>query len=164
MENRKIPRHRRTIHRLGLIVAGIGVLLFLSTFVSAVMNFGEFNDFRGRAKSMGARAVGGMVLIMVGMGMAAVGATGAAGAGLNLDPEQARKDLEPWARLQGGLTKDALDEMGIDLPQIAAGLGGGASQAETLEERLRGLHALHQDGILSDEEYRREKRELLDEE
>jgi hypothetical protein len=35
---------------------------------------------------------------------------------------------------------------------------------ETLEQRLRSLHALYKHGILSEEEYRREKQEILDRE
>ena len=65
-----------------------------------------------------------MFLMIAGGVLATVGAAGAAGSGLKLDPEQARKDLEPWARLGGGLTKDSLDEMGIDVPKIAGGITG----------------------------------------
>jgi hypothetical protein len=114
---------------------------------------------------MGLRAVGGIFMIIAGMAIAGIGAAGAAGSGLNLDPEKAREDLEPWARLQGGLTKASLDEMGVDLPKITAALGGTkTATSETFEERLRGLHALYKDGILSEEEYLREKQELLDRE
>jgi hypothetical protein len=44
----------------------IGILLFLSTFVTAIANFGNFDNFEGRVKSMGFRALGGMVLFIVG--------------------------------------------------------------------------------------------------
>jgi uncharacterized OB-fold protein len=32
-----------------------------------------------------------------------------------LDPEKARKDLEPYSRMTGGMVKDALDEAHINL-------------------------------------------------
>jgi len=163
MNNRQISPQRKGVYRAGQIVAVVGGLLFLSTFVSAIANFGDFTDFEGRVKSMGFRALGGMVLVMVGAGMMGYGVAGAAGSMLNLDPEKAREDLEPWARMSGGLTKASLDEMGIDLPKIAGGLAGGNREpGESLEQRLRSLHNLHKDGILSDEEYQREKQELLD--
>jgi hypothetical protein len=146
-------------------MAAIGLLMFLSVFVSAALHFGDFSNFESDARSMGLRAVGGMLLMIAGMATLMVGAAGAAGSGLNLDPEKAREDLEPWARLQGGLTKASLDEMGVDLPKITDALAGKkTASGETLEARLRGLHALYKDGILSEEEYRREKQELLNRE
>lgn len=165
MNNRQITPQRKTLYRVGQIVAAVGVLSFLSVFVSAALSFGDFTNFESDVRSMGLRAVGGMLLIIVGMGLTAVGAVGPAGSGLNLDPEQARRDLEPWARMKGGLAKDALDELGVDLPKIASNLAGkvgGAAGGESLESRLRGLHALYKDGLLTEEEYRREKQQLLD--
>jgi hypothetical protein len=163
--NRQISPERKKLYRAGQIVAVVGLLTFLSVFVSGALHFGDFSNFDNHARSMGLRAVGGMFMIIAGMAMAGIGAAGAAGSGLNLDPEKAREDLEPWARLQGGLTKASLDEMGVDLPKITAALGGTkTATSETFEERLRGLHALYKDGILSEEEYLREKQELLDRE
>lgn len=163
MKNLQISPQRKGVYRAGQIIVVVGVLMFLSTFVSAIANFGNFDNFEGRAKSMGFRALGGMVMIMVGTGMMGYGVGGAAGSMLNLDPEQARKDLEPWARMSGGLTKASLDEMGVDIPKIAGALAGGRQEpGESLESRLRGLHNLYKDGILSEEEYQREKQQLLD--
>jgi len=166
MPNRQVSTQRKAQHRLGTIFVAVGMLMFLSVFVSAALHFGDFSDFEVRVRSMGLRAVGGMALMIGGFVLITLGVAGAAGAGLKLDPEQARKDLEPWARMSGGLTKDSLDEMGVDLPQIAGALTGAAagksSTGETLEARLRGLHALYKDGILSQAEYEREKQELLD--
>lgn len=169
METRQISQQRKSLYRIGQIMAGIGLLSFLSVFVSAALNFGDFSEFDGQVRSMGLRAVGGMFLMIAGGILASIGAAGAAGSGLNLDPEQARRDLEPWARMSGGLQKASLDEMGIDVPKIASsittGLSGGAQRSgESLEDRLRGLHALHKDGILTEAEYLREKQELLDRE
>jgi hypothetical protein len=36
-----------------------------------------------------------------------IGARGAAGSGLVLDPEKARQDLEPWSRMGGGIVPGA---------------------------------------------------------
>ena len=102
--------------------------------------------------------------MMIGGGFLCILAIGGvAGSGFNLDPDQARKDLEPWARLHGGLQKDALDEMGINIPHIVDALTNRTTASgETFADRLRSLHALYKEGILSEEEYLREKQELLD--
>jgi hypothetical protein len=163
MPIRQITPERKTLYRAGQIIGVLGLLSFLSTFVSAALNFGDFTNFESDVRSMMLRAVGGMIMMILGGVLTTIGAAGPAGSGLNLDPEKARQDLEPWARMQGGLAKDTLDEMGVDLPKIAARLAGGnRAEAETLESRLRGLHALYKDGILSEQEYQREKQELLD--
>lgn len=162
MENRQIPEHRRVIHRLGLILVILGGLSFFSVFASVAIQAGNPGNIGSQGQSMAIRAFGGMGLMVVGKVMMIYGFVGAAASGLNLDPQQMRQDLEPWARMQGGLTKDALDEMGVNLGGIAEGLAGRtAANGESLEQRLRGLHALFQDGILSEDEYRRAKQDIL---
>ncbi len=150
-----ISPQRQILHRVGLIIAGLGVLSFLSVFVTAAFGIGS----EGTASQ---RAVGGFLMIIAGGAMSTLARGGPAGVGLLLDPERARKDLEPWARLSGGLKKDELDEMGINIPAIVESLAGRTtSTGESFEQRLRGLHALYKDGILSEAEYQREKQELL---
>jgi hypothetical protein len=163
MTKPQISANRKTLFRAGQIIGVLGLLLFLSTFVSAALNFGDFSNFESDTRSMALRAVVGMIMMLAGGVLTSIGIAGAAGSMLNLDPEKAREDLEPWARMSGGLTKASLDEMGIDIPKIAGALAGKSSEAaESLESRLRGLHNLYKDGILSEEEYQREKQELLD--
>jgi RNA polymerase subunit RPABC4/transcription elongation factor Spt4 len=58
------------------------------------------------------RVITGMVLMMAG-GMKHVGAKGWAGSGIVLDPEKARKDVEPWSRMGGGVEQDALSEVEV---------------------------------------------------
>jgi hypothetical protein len=163
MLKRHITPERKALFRAGQIIGVLGLVSFLSVFVSAALNFGDFSNFEADTRSMMLRGVIGMIMMIAGGALTTVGIAGAAGSMLNLDPEQAREDLEPWARMQGGLTKASLDEMGVDIPKIAGALTGGAGKSgETMEQRLRGLHALYKDGILSEEEYLREKQELLD--
>jgi hypothetical protein len=59
--------------------------------------------------------------------MRAVAARGKAGSGLVLDPQQAREDVEPWSRMQGGVIKDTLDEAGINLEQVSKNLTNAAT-------------------------------------
>ncbi len=164
--SREISPDRKSLYTLGMVVSGAGFLLFLSVFVTSFLSFGDFTDFHNRMTSFGFRALGGVLLLIMGTKLRMLAAHGPAGSGLVLDPEQARRDMEPWSRMSGGMTKDALDEMGVDVPRIVDALSGGSSTAdaaaETFEQRLRSLHALHKDGLLTDEEYRREKQELLD--
>lgn len=65
-------------------------------------------------RNMMIRALGGMGLMVLGGLLMRVGAAGWAGAGVVLNPEQARKDLEPWARMGGGVLQDALSEVDLD--------------------------------------------------
>jgi hypothetical protein len=75
------------------------------------MNFGNFDNFEGNARSSMARGFGGMALMFAGGILMNLGRHGAAGSGLLLDPRKSRKDLEPWSRAAGGMTSDALDEI-----------------------------------------------------
>jgi len=72
---------RKLLYYGGIVVTGIGFLLFLSNFL-------------GSGISMGA-ALGGMFLVAAGGFMRSIGAKGLAGSGVILDPERARKDVEP---------------------------------------------------------------------
>lgn len=64
-------------------------------------------------EAVAARAIGGMLLIGLGAAMMRVGRSGFAGSGILLDPEKARKDLEPWNRAAGGMANDALEEVDL---------------------------------------------------
>jgi len=115
---RKISEERKTAYYFGMVLMIIGGLLFASTFLTAVMDIGDFPDFDefdAHAKSAAIRAFGGMALLIIGGIIRGVGARGLAGSGVVLDPEQARQDLEPYTRMAGGMVKDALDEAEITI-------------------------------------------------
>ncbi|MHC5145965.1 MAG: zinc-ribbon domain-containing protein, partial [Planctomycetota bacterium] len=80
-------------------------------------------------------------LIIAGGGIRSVAARGTAGSGLVLDPEKAREDLEPWARMGGGMVKDALDEADIDLKN----LGGGAQPEKVIMIKCRECGKLNEE-------------------
>ena len=109
--NRDISSDRKAIYYTGMGCIALGALLFFSTFVSACNNFGNFDNFEGRAQSMMGLSLGGMALIVAGGFLMNLGRHGAAGSGVMLDPKRARKDLEPWNRAAGGEANDALDEI-----------------------------------------------------
>ncbi|HPA46474.1 MAG TPA: zinc-ribbon domain-containing protein [bacterium] len=112
---RQISEGRKGAFYAGTALMIFGGLLFASVFVSGIANFGNFENFHGNARSMAARAFGGMALMMVGGIIHGIGARGLAGSGVILDPEQAREDLEPYSRMTGGMIKDTLDEADIHL-------------------------------------------------
>tara|TARA_R110001592_G_scaffold188751_1_gene434127 strand:- start:215 stop:697 length:483 start_codon:yes stop_codon:yes gene_type:complete len=158
MANRDISEGRKTIYYVGGGLMILGVLTFGSVFVTSALNFGNFDNFHERARSSGLRAISGMAMMIVGALVSNVGRVGLAGSGVILDPQQARKDVEPWSRMGGGMLKDTLDEAEIDL----SGLGTHKTETPTLAEQLRELHALREEGILTEEEYQREKAEILE--
>ncbi|QDU86991.1 hypothetical protein Pla175_03450 [Pirellulimonas nuda] len=156
MPNREIPESRKALYHAGQVVAVIGLLTFLSTFVIGAFYFGDFSNFHSLVRNQMLRAIGGMVMIVAGGAMMNVAARGVAGSGLTLDPQRARGEVEPWTRMAGGMAKDALDEAGLDLRALTA------AADIPFDEKLRRLHALWQDGILREDEYLREKQDLLD--
>lgn len=156
MPRREISEERKAAYYFGMLLSAVGLLLFLSVFVSGCANFGNFSDFDGQMKSSAARALGGMACIAIGQVMMNIGRSGLAGSGVKLDPQEARTDLEPWSRMQGGVIGDALDEAGINL-------GGSADQSDLpFDEQLRRLKALKTDGLITPEEYQEAKRKILD--
>lgn len=110
---RRISPERKATYYVGNGLALFGLLLFLSTFLSAALNFGNFNNFEARGRSMVLRSIIGMGLMIAGGVIANLGSRGLAGSGMLLDPEKAREDLEPWNRMAGGMTNDALSEVGV---------------------------------------------------
>jgi hypothetical protein len=98
-----------------------------------------------------------------------IGSRGLAGAGVVLDPQQARKDLEPWSRMAGGMAKDALEAADIhpgggpgDHP-VSGNQPAPGETSLTFDERLRRLEKLRSDGLISEEEYRQKRAEMLEE-
>jgi len=153
---RQVPPERKTIYYVGAAVGVIGFLCFISVFISGALHFGDFSNFEQHGRSEVIRAVLGMVMIMVGVFLTRIGRMCMAGSGIKLDPEEARRDVEPWARMTGGVVKDAIDEAGIQL--------GCQSSAEDLpfDERLRRLQKLRQDGLVSEQEYETTKKKILE--
>lgn len=116
---------RKTLYYVGGGLMVLGFLLFISNF---------FLMGTGSMSGTSARAIGGMVLMISGAFLRNVGARGAAGSGLILDPKQAREDLKPWAQTAGGLVKDALAEVRPD---------GAAEQVAVVKVRCPKCKALN---------------------
>ena len=108
---RQIPPGRKAIYYVGMGLAALGAISFLSTFFTFAAHFGDFSNFEENARSGMYRAFGGMALIFVGTVLMGIGRAGAAGSGVVLDPQKAREDLEPWNRMRGGMVNDTLSEI-----------------------------------------------------
>jgi len=120
--NKEISDERKMMYQIGMVLMVIGFLLFVSVFVTHIMNFGDFGDveqtgnfdnFKHRAKNQMFRAIGGIVLIGIGKLLQSLGRNGVAGSGLILDTQRERKDLEPINRMLGGQLNDALEESNL---------------------------------------------------
>jgi Double zinc ribbon len=85
---------RSPMFYVGNAVALIGVLLFLSTFVTFLMNFGNFANFENQVRSDGFRALGGMALIFIGTSMAGIGGGKIIGRRLVQNIEQLRDQIQ----------------------------------------------------------------------
>jgi len=138
-----------------MLLGVIGFLTFGSVFVSGAMHFGDFSNFQEQTRSEMTRAIVGMGLMIAAGVLTAIGRAGVAGSGVILDPERARRDVEPWSRMTGGVVKDALDEASINL--------GGTKAPESLpfDEQLRRIHKLREEGIISEQEYQTKKQQIL---
>ena len=110
----EISGGRKAAYYLGGMLMVIGILMFLSTFVLFMANFGNFGNFAGMAKQTFFLAIGGMSLMAIGGIVRGVGACGVAGSGLKLDPDQAREDLKPYSHMAGRMIGDALGEIAKD--------------------------------------------------
>ena len=138
--SRKISEGRKATFYIGTGLMVLGGLSFLSVFVTAIGNFGDFSNFEENARSEMARGFGGMILLIVGIVIRTVGARGLAGSGVVLDPEKAREELEPYSRMAGGMVKDVLDEADVKLG------GGGSGPEEVIMIRCTKCGTLNEDG------------------
>lgn len=113
MTGRDVSDGRKALYYLGMILSIVGILIFLSVFVTFAAGFSDPLGAVSQGPSMMLRAFCGMILAAIGNGLRVVGSRGMAGSGLLLDPQQARRDVEPWSRMGGGMLADAIDESGL---------------------------------------------------
>jgi len=108
---KKISNERKALYYVGMGMMIIGVILFLSVFVTAFT--GDPFEMMNSGRNPMANGFVGFVMIFIGSIIMNIGARGAAGSGLILDPDKAREDLNPYASAAGRLINDALDEVDV---------------------------------------------------
>lgn len=133
---RQISPDRKAIYYGGMALSFVGILMFLGAFLTFA-NAGRNFDPDGAFGAWGIAAMG-MILAASGRALMRVGVRGLSGSGLMLDPERARRDLEPWARSTGGLADDALSEM----PTLRETLGANPAPPP-IQVRCRACRALN---------------------
>ena len=111
-DQRRIPTERKVLFYGGMALSAVGLLMFLSWFVALAASFGNHDSSAADwVPKQFMITFAGMILMAIGKGMMHVGSKGLSGAGIVLDPEQARRDVEPWSRMSGGMLNDALSEV-----------------------------------------------------
>lgn len=103
MAQRKISSARKVIYGLGVVLLTAGALVFLSTFLSAALHFGDFFQFAERSRSMAVRAVLGVALMVGGVVLQAAGGSNRTQAGLRPVPEKDEKERSLLSEYDGKL-------------------------------------------------------------
>lgn len=104
----KISNERKVTYYIGIGIMILGFVLFISVFF-AVSNL-QNDPFASQGPSFG-NAVIGMILMIVGAIVANIGAKGAAGSGLILDPKKQREDLKPYNEAKGEMINDVVSNI-----------------------------------------------------
>jgi len=133
---RDISDTRKFLYYGGYALTGIGVLGFLLNMIFSAGIPDDFDDIEGKMQRMMATALCMIVLLGIGVGMTRVGQRGLAGAGVILDPQRARSDLEPWSRMGGGALSDALDEAKLG-EQITKAIAAASGPDRTVVVKVR---------------------------
>lgn len=108
-DTREISRNRKALYYAGLLMMALGFIAFLSVFVNGLLAMNDpFSAFSGGPGFM-VWGLAGFVLILAGALLRGIGASGLAGSGLKLDPQQAREELHPYTDALGSMARDAVD-------------------------------------------------------
>jgi len=151
----RISESRKAAYSFGLVMIVTGVLFCFGAIAYGMLSVATRNF--PNVVMVFLPFLIGMGLFIGGGVLRSIGARGIAGSGLKLDPEEAREDLKPWSRMAGGMLKDA----GIDLGREKSASTSAPALEPDFEEKLRKLHRLHSEGILTDQEYADQKAAVL---
>lgn len=130
----KIPKERKITYYIGIGMIILGFLLFISVFFAG---FNFLNNPAGLMHSFKNAPIG-MVLFIVGAILMNVGAKGAAGSGLLLDPDKAREDLKPFNEAKGEMINDVISNI-----DIVEQMTKSHEQKETIKIRCRSCGSLN---------------------
>ncbi len=132
----KISDERKITYYIGLVLMIIGFALFMSVFFVSAMP-----DFWGGFSSFMIMPPIGMICMIVGRILMNIGAKGAAGSGLVLDPEKAREDLKPYSSAKGGMINDTIEN--IDIVKDISKNRGESQTKEIIKIRCKDCGALN---------------------
>ena len=106
-----ISKKRKVTYYIGIGMIVLGFILFISLFFSVASSMNNPN-WDGNGPSF-MNSILGMVLMIAGSLVSNIGAKGAAGSGLLLDPNQAREDLKPFNEAKGGMINDVISNIDV---------------------------------------------------
>lgn len=132
----KISKERKAIYYIGLVLIIIGVALFMFAFFIDIEP-----DFLEGSPIFIHGPVIGMIFMIVGSVLMNIGAKGAAGSGLILDPEKAREDLKPYSAAKGGMINDTIEN--IDMAKDMAESKGESQVKEIIKIKCKNCGALN---------------------
>lgn len=115
MKSNKIPTWRVVLFYAGSVMGVIGLLMFLTPFLSVGLVAFSSDAFAFEDTIFGSFGVAviGFIFILLGSSLRSLGKYGAAGSGVILNPKQAREDIKPHAKAVGGILNDAFEEVDV---------------------------------------------------
>ena len=137
----KISNERKVTYYIGICMMVLGFGLFISVFFSVINFMNAPVSFMHDEGPSFINAIIGMVLIIVGSIVMNIGAKGAAGSGLLLDPDKAREDLRPFNEARGGMVNDVISQI-----DVVNNLAKPVKENEVIKIRCRTC------GVLNDED------------
>lgn len=137
----KLTTERKATYYIGMGMTILGFILFISFFFSIASFMRGPGPFMGNSGPNFAIPVVGMLLIISGQIVMNIGAKGAAGSGLILDPEKAREDLKPFNEAKGEMINDVISNI-----DVVEKIAGSHEEKEVIKIRCRSC------GVLNDED------------
>lgn len=136
----KISKERKATYYIGLGMVVLGFILFISVFFSmaSFMNKPFGGSFGMDEVPSFMNAIIGMVLMIAGTVVMNIGARGAAGSGVILDPDRAREDLKPFSEAAGGMINDVISNI-----DVVDKITSSKEEKEVIKIRCRGCSSLN---------------------
>lgn len=141
----KITNKRKVTYYIGMGMMILGFILFISVFFTTanMMTSDPFSTNYGSfARSFMLRPIIGMILIVVGAIVMNIGARGAAGSGIVLDPEQAREDLRPFNEAKGDMINDVISNIDV-VDSITSFQNNQSAPKEIIKIKCRNCNSLN---------------------
>lgn len=105
----KLSKERKVTYYIGVGLIILGFILFISVFFQTACLISD--PFTAIKPPSFSNALIGFILIFIGNIVSKIGAKGAAGSGMILDPDQAREDLKPYNEAKGQMLNDMISNI-----------------------------------------------------
>lgn len=107
----KLSKERKVTYYIGMGLTILGFILFISVFFQTACLISD--PFTASRLPSFSNAILGFILIIIGSVVSSIGAKGAAGSGMILDPDQAREDLKPFNEAKGQMLNDVISNIDV---------------------------------------------------